>query len=223
MKTTIRRHAFITLFWMVAAYVVISPAVQAYVGDGLHLMLAWNMVLAFVPIAILYAFRNHVGRHPWITGGIFMLWLLFYPNSVYIVTDLIYVDSAAFIHAASPYAPYVYLESLDAYVALFHIFIGAMLGLMLGLLGLNVWYERIRGPWKIPFLAAVFVLSGIAVYIGRFLRYNSWDIVRSFSILTDMIERFDGFMVYFILGYVILQAVAFFLFRLVFAGGNKPI
>ena len=215
MKHIIDKKTFITIAVMVFVYVVVSPAVMLYVNDGLHLMLGWNMILAFVPIVVLYVFGHYIDERTWARVAVFILWLLFYPNSVYIVTDLIYIDSSAFVHVASPYVPYVYLESLDAYVALLHIFIGAIIGLYTGLLGLNVWYERVPKKWRIPFLATVFTLSGTAVYIGRFLRYNSWDVLRVFSIIGDLIDRMGWFMIYFIMGYIILQTMVFLLFRLV--------
>ncbi len=215
MKRIIDKKTFISIAVMVFVYVVISPGVMLYVDDGLHLMLAWNMILAFIPIVVLYVFGRYIDKRTWPRVAVFILWLLFYPNSVYIVTDLIYIDSSAFVHVASPYAPYVYLESLDAYVALLHIFIGAMIGLYTGLLGLNIWYDRVPRKWRIPFLATVFSLSGIAVYIGRFLRYNSWDVLRVFTIIGDLTDRIGWFMIFFVIGYVILQAMVFFLFRLV--------
>jgi uncharacterized membrane protein len=48
-------------------------------------------------------------------------------------------------------------------------------------------------------LAAVFLLTGLAIYVGRFLRFNSWDVLLPWRLLAKLFSQFDGFALQFTL------------------------
>ncbi len=134
-----------------------------------YTFLAWNLFLAAVPflvsqIMVARSERRPLSR-PWFAVG-FVLWLLFFPNSPYIITDLVHLHDDA-----------SHLVWLD----LFLVFVFALNGLLLGLLSLMDMYRliQLRADKRIASLTLFLVcfLGGYGIYVGRFLRFNSWDII----------------------------------------------
>jgi uncharacterized membrane protein len=135
-------------------------------GRAALLFLGWNLLLAWVPlvVSVVIASRRAPSR-----AGTFALgavWLAFFPNAPYLVTDLIHLRAHG-----------VVLHLYDAMM----VFAFAMTGLCIAFLSLWLIHrlvERRAGRaagWL--FVAAVAGLSGFGVFLGRFPRWNSWDIV----------------------------------------------
>lgn len=134
------------------------------------LFLGWNLLLAWVPLlASLAIVRRHApGRRPSRTGSLALgaVWLAFFPNAPYLVTDLIHLR--------------VHRFGLLLYDVVM-IFSFALTGLLLAFLSLWLIHRlvearvgRARG-WA--FVAVVAGLSGFGVFLGRVPRWNSWDIL----------------------------------------------
>lgn len=128
--------------------------------------LGWNLVLAWVPLllSLLIAARAPSARPATLVTGV--AWLAFFPNAPYLVTDLIHVRDRGFV-----------LHVYDAIL----VFAFALTGVCLAFVSLWLMHrlvERALGRalgWL--FVAAVAGLSGFGVFAGRFLRWNSWDLV----------------------------------------------
>lgn len=124
----------------------------------------WNLALAWVPWVLSVPLA--VARRPWTALPLVLGWLVFFPNAPYLVTDFVHLRPR-------PPAP-LWLD-----VLLLGSF--ALAGCALGWLSLaNVHraLERVlprHGAWAV--IAAVLALAGFGVYLGRFLRWNSWDVV----------------------------------------------
>jgi uncharacterized membrane protein len=106
-------------------------------------------------------------------------WLVFFPNAPYIITDLGHL-------AERPPVPLWYDVGT---VSMF-----ALTGLFLGVHSLRIMHGLVRnyvGPflgWL--FVIAVLPLGGLGVYLGRFLRWNSWDLlVQPKGVLSDVALR----------------------------------
>ena len=133
-----------------------------------YLFLVWNLFLAGIPYVISQALRH--GR--WLQNskllgiGCFLIWLLVLPNSPYIITDLVHLHDQA---------------SNLRWFDLFLVFVFALNGLVFGLLSLLDMYgilaERYDRTVASYALFKICLLSGFGIYLGRFLRFNSWDIV----------------------------------------------
>jgi len=131
--------------------------------------LVWNLFLAWLPMlfALLACekYQSTSGRD-WRFLGLAGAWLLFFPNAPYIFTDL--------IHLTTRFYPYFWVD-------LSLILLCALTGLVLGFVSLYLMQsvvERMLGraaSWL--FVAAVAGLTGFGIYLGRFLRFNSWDVV----------------------------------------------
>jgi uncharacterized membrane protein len=144
--------------------------------------LVWNLVLAWIPyLCSLWVGHLH-RRHPRRWGLLLLLglsWLVFFPNAPYIVTDFGHLQ-------ARPLVPMWYdIGMLAAF---------ALTGLFLAVFSLRIIHELVRqhlGPilgWL--FVGTVVGLSGMGVYLGRFLRWNSWDLfLHPHGVLTDVSTR----------------------------------
>jgi uncharacterized membrane protein len=93
-------------------------------------------------------------------------WLLFFPNAPYILTDLIHLTTRA-------YGPF--------WVDMVLILLCGFIGLVLGFVSLFLMQGVVTRLWgrvgSWLFVAAVAALSGFGIYVGRFLRFNSWDVI----------------------------------------------
>jgi len=148
--------------FLLAGRVVIS-------GEWNHLYLIWNLILAWIPLALAVQVErlDRCSVSPrWPLAAAGLGWLLFFPNAPYIFTDFIHLGSRT---------------SVRFWVDLILILWFALTGLVLGFVSLfmmqRVWVRRYGWLTGWVFVAMVSVLSGIGICVGRFLRWNSWDVV----------------------------------------------
>ena len=137
-------------------------------GHPTFLFLPWNLFLAWIPYWFSTALRKTAtGRTEWgVQGAVFLAWMLFFPNAPYLITDLLHLR-------ARTDAPYWY----DLMLLLSF----AMAGLILGLLSLREihrWLRRwLPPPLEWPAIALLLAAGSYGIFIGRFLRFNSWDLL----------------------------------------------
>ncbi|MEZ0483495.1 DUF1361 domain-containing protein [Fibrella aquatica] len=145
------------------------------------MFLMWNLFLAWFPLGIMLVLRDLrqsglLGRGrlnlsvSWLMmGG----WLLFMPNAPYIITDL--------FHLRMTDHELVWFDTLM-------IFIGALTGLLAGLYSTLLAHRTLRTltdsltAWAL--VLACQGLAGFGIYLGRYIRWNSWSIVTEPMILT---------------------------------------
>lgn len=145
-------------------------------GSLMYGFLPWNLFLAWIP----YSISNRVNKTTTKKNNtrlvaLSFLWLLFIPNSFYIITDLFHLDEGF----AAP-----------QWFDLALIFSFAWNGLMLGVLSMQkmekIISERIGYRWL--FVYVVMWLNALGIYIGRYLRFNSWDIITNpFQLAGDIL------------------------------------
>jgi uncharacterized membrane protein len=193
MKTLMHRFAHnkyrLTVFSLFAGASVICVALvrlrASMTGSMRYTFLIWNLFLAWIPFVIAYfTYVTSINRR-WlyfIVPGSAILWLIFFPNAPYILTDFQHLS-----HTGN--------DAQVWYDVLLLIWF-AFTGLLLGMVSLFMMQEIVRrefGRWfGWSFVLAVAGLTSIGVYMGRFLRWNSWDILGDFR---DM----AGFTLYYII------------------------
>jgi uncharacterized membrane protein len=165
---TQRRIAVLAALGGLSLMVVGMVAVRvARTGSEAFLNLPWNLFLAWVPFALALLVYDQAGRGAgrmrlFALGG---LWLLFFPNAPYLVTDLKYVGWY-------DEAPWWYDVTL--------LTVGACAGLALGFASLYLMHAVARRLWGAAnaWLAVgfVLVLASFGVFLGRVHRWNSWDV-----------------------------------------------
>ena len=138
-------------------------------GNFRYAFLIWNLFLAWLPLlfAVLACekYRTGAGRN-WRFLSLTGAWLMFFPNAPYIFTDLIHLT---YEHRSHFWMDMVLILSC------------ALTGLVLGFLSLFLMQSLVRRvfgrlvSWL--FIALIAGLSGFGVYLGRFERFNSWDIL----------------------------------------------
>jgi uncharacterized membrane protein len=144
--------------------------------------LAWNLFLAWLPMLCALAAYNAGKRRTrlsWlVVAGCALAWLLFFPNAPYLLTDILHLEPRA---------------DAPLWFDLVLLLAFAWTGFFLGLVSLVLMQALVRraagaaASWA--FAVAVLGLSGFGIYLGRFLRWNSWDIFFSpGSLLTDMVQ-----------------------------------
>ncbi len=144
--------------------------------------LLWNLLLAWIPFLCSLGVSSLNQRYPrrwWYLLIPGMLWLIFLPNAPYIVTDLWHLDERLPV-------PFWYDVGLLATFA--------WTGCFLAIASLNTMQRVVNqylGLW-VGWLFALFAigLSGLGIYLGRFMNWNSWDmILRPQIVLADTLPR----------------------------------
>ena len=174
LRTAVDRILFLSFIF--SGLLVIGRTLQT--GSLLFAFLPWNLFLAYVPYAISSWLASNARLHgsKWKTTLILFAWMLFVPNSFYIMTDLFHLGN--FQHAPLWYDLAMILSC-------------AWNGLLLGLLSVRQ-VEKIMiksygafNEWK--FVLPVMFLNALGIYIGRYLRFNTWDVVTSpFDLSADI-------------------------------------
>jgi uncharacterized membrane protein len=150
-------------------------------GSFDHLYLVWNLFLAWIPfaLALVIAERGRHGRAGLGQVALVGAWLVFLPNAPYIVTDLIHLPTSG----GDP----VWFDAV-IYIAF------AWTGLLLGLISLLLVHRTVRRAlgalWGWALVAGAVALCGVGIYLGRFLRWNSWDVLTNPGGLVSDLTRF---------------------------------
>ena len=147
-------------------------------GQGRLGFIPFNLVLAFLPLVFLLIFERSRKRGGALVGGV--LWLLFFPNAPYMLTDLVHFDRRL--------GPASWLDLLALLAAAW----AALLGGMITLRFMQDRVQRGRTPAAgHAFVLSVLFLSSIGIYIGRFLRFHSFHVLlRPLDLLTETASHF---------------------------------
>ena len=168
------------LFTSVGFGFLLLTARTVYTGGLTFAFLVWNLFLAFVPYFLSYTLTQRPAwiESKWKFASIFIAWLLFVPNSFYMITDLFHL-----------YDSY----SVPRWYDLLLIFCFAWNALLMGILSVRHMEKIVQAMWLYRFdwffVYPVMLLNALGVYIGRYLRFNSWDIVSNpFWLIADMVH-----------------------------------
>jgi uncharacterized membrane protein len=178
MKTTFLTKTFSRHFMLfaLAAFCVALLLVRAKITQSIFFFfLIWNLFLAYTPLGLTSVMRqqSHLMKKWYWFYPALLCWLLLLPNAPYIITD--------FVHLKKETGVPVWFEVLL-------IMSFSVCGMLFGLASMKDVYTLIakRSSQRIARIAmAVFsILCGFGMYVGRFLRYNSWDILQKPYTLT---------------------------------------
>lgn len=145
--------------------------------------LPWDLFLAWVPLLLTVWLTRILRQKPWsswegITASI--LWLLFLPNSFYMISDFIHlldVQRVDVLYDAIMFTSFIYTAVLLGFASLYLIH-----------LELN---KRLKPRAAAGWIAATLLFSSFAIYVGRDLRWNSWDVLTNpGGLLFDISDRF---------------------------------
>jgi len=138
---------------------ITDPAAPLYYPTR---FLIWNLLLAWIPLFFAAGFAV-VHRRVWLLP-LGLGWLAFLPNSPYLVTDLVHLS-----------------EGVELWRHVLQYGFAAWTGIMLGVVSMRLIHARVEREYgAVSGWAAVVVsiaLCSIGVVVGRFQRWNSWDLM----------------------------------------------
>ena len=124
-----------------------------------YVWLNWNLFLALIPI--LFAWLVTVSKYKWLSFILILIWLGFLPNAPYLITDFIHLDDVG-------------PKSILWYDALM-IFTYSIAGLFAWMLSFDILRTKLQ--WKTWTVWFIGLLSGFGLYLGRYMRFNTWYVV----------------------------------------------
>ncbi|WP_370174563.1 DUF1361 domain-containing protein [Leeuwenhoekiella palythoae] len=178
--------------------------------DFFGLFLIWNLFLAFVPLGIAW-YLQHKRLHinSVLKYALLVLWLLFLPNAPYVITDVIHLS----------YSPSNWFIYDGITIGVF-----AVLSLYFGFQSLievrKLFKTEIAEGWLNALTVGVLILCGFGIYLGRVVRFNSWDLITNpldlfgtiSSYLINPIENKSVWL--FTIAFGIFLNFSFFLFKM---------
>jgi uncharacterized membrane protein len=138
------------------------------------MFLIWNLFLAWIPYLITLFLPKLPTR--WLAIPLLIVWLVFLPNAPYIITDLLHIH---------------YRNGVPLWYDVMMIFSFAWTGLLLGFISLldvqTYLEENIGKRLAAGIMAGVIALCAFGVYLGRYQRYNTWDLLHEpYQLFWDM-------------------------------------
>jgi len=142
-----------------------------------------NIVLAWIPMALsvlayIVFLRNDLNV-TWTSLLLLGVWFFFFPNAIYLITE-------------------VHHFQIESDVPLWFDTIGILSivtnGVMLGTYSLAIIHFFLRSQftggvsWAI--IIGYVLLANVGVYIGRYLRFNSWDILKPHRLIAGIFREF---------------------------------
>ncbi len=169
-----RNRYKIAIFALMAAAsaicVLLVTARIAYSDSRRYTSLVWNLFLAWIPFLLAYFSYAFSWKKPllyFVLPITAFLWLIFFPNAPYILTDLQHLSKEV---ANTPLWYDVIMMVWFAWT-----------GLLLGIVSLYLMHDIIQRTFgRVVGWVFVFIVSGLSsfgVYLGRFIRFNSWDLL----------------------------------------------
>lgn len=161
------------LAWILLAGCAVSIAALAFrvhrTGSLWFGFMAWNLVLAMVPYCCARLLQAHWRRHRRVSVtfvALTLAWLVFFPNAPYVLTDVIHLGGDKLwwydLPLVMAFAGTSWLAGLISLAIVHDVLVPAVGAMRARLVVLG-------SCW----------LSGLGIYLGRFLRFNSWDVVQS--------------------------------------------
>lgn len=186
-----------------------------YSGNTNYSNLLWNLILAWIPYLCsmgAYAIYLSLPKLWWMQILPGLLWILFFPNAPYIVTD--------FYHLYPRYPIPLWFD-----IGLIAIF--AFTGIFLAIASLRTMHFIVQkylgkfAGWL--FIAIALALSALGIYLGRFGRYNSWDLLTQpkeviKDIALQVMNPLDNLT---FVGFTLMFTAILFVFYLMFVSSSR--
>lgn len=176
-----RLIASIALLCLVSIVLLVARIIAS---DSMrYVFLLWNLVLAAIPLVIAVGLTQRIQRYGWLAWeqlALTAVFLVFLPNSFYLVTDFIHLrqnSEASLIYDVVLLASFMWS------------------GLALGYSAIYLVHRQLvrRLPERTTMLlvAGVLLAVSFAIYLGRFSRWNTWDVLlQPAGLLFDVSDKF---------------------------------
>lgn len=159
MKNFFKKPAVRAIFYLSMLALVMNLLRLLLAENAAYVWLNWNLFLALVPLLLAYTVM--IAKYRSLALIMSLVWIGFLPNAPYLVTD--------FIHLAD-----VGPRSLLWFDAIM-MFVYSVVGVLSYIVSLRIITQRFRWRWYLPTIIGI--LTGFGVYLGRYIRFNSWHVV----------------------------------------------
>jgi uncharacterized membrane protein len=146
---------------LLAIVPILMSLARPFLADtGAYIWMNWNLFLGLVPLVFAWWYQQYANKNTLLKYLLFFAWLFFLPNAPYMITD--------FIHIAD-----VGPKSLLWYDAL--MLSGyAFVGMLSWVISTKMVYGKMKARSFIPIVS---FLTAFGIYLGRYIRFNTWDIL----------------------------------------------
>ena len=174
-----KQMKLLVLLAFLSAYCLSLLVFRIWITESIFYgFLAWNLILAYVPFVISGMLLVRSFKKPALLFWL-LIWLLFLPNAPYIITDIFHLNKQTTMPIW-----------FDLLVVISFAFNGILL-FFISVSDINSLLMKHFSRIKTGIITmCIFFLTGFGVYLGRFLRFNSWDMVSNpKTILVEILER----------------------------------
>ena len=151
-------------------------------GQFIYTYLLWNLGLAWIPLILVLWLQRLLRERlwsSWLPLIISVVWLSFLPNSFYMITDYIHLHEVTRLNLL-----------FDLVMFTSFIVNGIMLGYLSLFLVHQEFLKRLSRRASALLIGGVLLLSSFAIFIGRDLRWSTWDVVLNpASVIFDVSDR----------------------------------
>ena len=148
-----------------------------YTQSEFYLFMLWNLFLAIIPYKITNNLKET--KSSFLFYLLFPVWLIFLPNAPYIITDLVHLHQGT---------------KMPIWYDFLLIISFSITGMLLFLTSLNSMFLMVKTRFshkKAWFMSiSALFMSSFGIYLGRYLRWNSWDLFHKPQLLlNDVLMR----------------------------------
>lgn len=158
--------------------------------------LVWNMFLAL--LALDFSLFSYYTEQKMVRCGSGLLWLFFYPNTFYMLTDIVHMNftDSVLWNKTSLILYMLYVSSI-------------LFGVLCGIESVKniVLTFKLKNYYlRLLFIGVLSFISSFAIHIGRYARLNSWDIfTRPKTVISEILDVVSWDAVHFVLGFTFIQ------------------
>ncbi len=147
--------------------------------------MSWNLFLAFIPLVLSICLFRTKKSNSWVWWLLFPIFFAFLPNAPYLLTDIIHMVRD--IRAIQS----LWIVTLGVIPLYFLVIVAGFEAYVISLVNWGYYLHRIgKSTWIVWMELITHALCAVGIYWGRFLRFNSWDLItQPDAILTQGIEE----------------------------------
>lgn len=131
--------------------------------------LLWNLLLAWLPLLVVAALLKTLRRYRWSSWRPFcltLLWLVLLPNSFYMISDFVHIQDVTrhtLLYDVVMFTSFIFTAALVGFSSLYLVHVQLR--------------RRLSLRASSILIAVILFLCSFAIYLGRDLRWNSWDVI----------------------------------------------
>ena len=196
MNKILKKYSFIILIYIIILLIIYPK----------YYFLIWNIFLAYIPF--LLSFIKLKNKFFKCINN--LIALVFFPNVIYLFTDLIHISVMKYYVKDTQGIRYI--MNFTNWIRLSLIFVAVLIAIKLSYISLNNFIVDYR--FKHVIYVFISILTGVAVYIGRFIRLNSWDLILNpFNTLIIIFKNINSDTIQYILLFAIIQYIVLIIMK----------